>query len=53
MYAWDGLKKLRLSVAYKKLQLEKEKLHMKLNYILYSQVFTTLFLLHSRFIQVH
>jgi hypothetical protein len=38
LYAWDGLTKLRRSVVHKKLQLEKEKLDMKLNYILYSQV---------------
>jgi hypothetical protein len=38
VYAWDGLTKLRHSVVHKKLQLEKEKLDRKLNYILYSQV---------------
>ncbi|KAF5481205.1 hypothetical protein F2P56_001874 [Juglans regia] len=35
---WDGLTKLRHSVVQKKLQLEKEKLGMKLNYILHSQI---------------
>lgn len=36
--AWDALTKLQHSVAEKKLQLEKEKLDMKLNNILSSQV---------------
>ncbi|XP_041003995.1 QWRF motif-containing protein 3 [Juglans microcarpa x Juglans regia] len=35
---WDGLTKLRQSVVQKKLQLEKEKLDIKLNYILHSQI---------------
>ncbi|KAL2477981.1 QWRF motif-containing protein 3-like [Forsythia ovata] len=39
LYAWDGLIKLQQSVLQKKLQLQKEKLEMKLNYILQSQVF--------------
>ncbi|KAL4620321.1 hypothetical protein ACB092_06G145700 [Castanea dentata] len=38
LYAWDGLTKLRHSVAQKKLQFQKEKLDMKLNYVLYSQI---------------
>ncbi|KAG7983568.1 hypothetical protein I3843_04G112700 [Carya illinoinensis] len=36
--AWDALTKLQHSVAEKKLQLEKEKLDMKLNNILSSQI---------------
>ncbi|XP_015880760.3 QWRF motif-containing protein 3 [Ziziphus jujuba] len=36
--ACDGLTKLQQSVVYKKLQLEKEKLVMKLNFILHSQL---------------
>ncbi|KAJ7948258.1 QWRF motif-containing protein 3-like [Quillaja saponaria] len=35
---WDGLTKLRQSVLYKKLQFEKEKLLMKLNFIIHSQI---------------
>ncbi|KAL2460848.1 QWRF motif-containing protein 3 [Abeliophyllum distichum] len=38
LYAWDGLIKLQQSVLQKKLLLQKEKLEMKLNYILQSQV---------------
>ncbi|KAJ7981403.1 QWRF motif-containing protein 3-like [Quillaja saponaria] len=38
LHAWVGLTKLRQSVLYKKLQFEKEKLVMKLNFILYSQI---------------
>ncbi|KAK4486906.1 hypothetical protein RD792_006215 [Penstemon davidsonii] len=36
--AWNSLTKLQHSVVQKKLQLQKEKLEMKLNYILQSQV---------------
>ncbi|KAI4322621.1 hypothetical protein L6164_022298 [Bauhinia variegata] len=36
--AFDGIHKLRYSVRQKKLQYEKEKLQMKLNFILYSQI---------------
>ncbi|XP_022897419.1 QWRF motif-containing protein 3-like [Olea europaea var. sylvestris] len=36
--AWDGLIKVQHSVLQKKLQLQKEKLGMKLNYILHSQI---------------
>ncbi|KAL7102340.1 hypothetical protein ACP275_08G114000 [Erythranthe tilingii] len=38
VYVWDGLIKLRQSVLQKKLQLQKEKLKIKLNYILHSQM---------------
>ncbi|KAL8045373.1 hypothetical protein ABFX02_08G109400 [Erythranthe guttata] len=38
VYVWDGLIKLRQSVLQKKLQLQKEKLKMKLNYILHSHM---------------
>ncbi|CAI9770331.1 unnamed protein product [Fraxinus pennsylvanica] len=38
LYAWDGLIKLQHSVIQKKLQLQKEKLEMKLYYILQSQI---------------
>ncbi|CAK9172847.1 unnamed protein product [Ilex paraguariensis] len=37
-YAWNGLAKLQHSVLQKKLQLEKEKLQMKLNIVLHSQI---------------
>ncbi|KAK9285082.1 hypothetical protein L1049_024267 [Liquidambar formosana] len=36
--AWDSLTKLQHSVVQKKLQLQKEKLEMKLNFILHSQI---------------
>ncbi|KAF4394369.1 QWRF motif-containing protein 3 [Cannabis sativa] len=35
--AWDGLTKLQHSVAQKRIQLQKEKLEMKLNFILQSE----------------
>ncbi|XP_068335094.1 QWRF motif-containing protein 3-like [Pyrus communis] len=38
LYAWDGLMKLQHSVLQKKVKLHKEKLDMKLNFILYSQL---------------
>ncbi|KAL7142224.1 hypothetical protein ABFS83_08G109300 [Erythranthe nasuta] len=38
VYVWNGLIKLRQSVLQKKLQLQKEKLKMKLNYMLHSQM---------------
>ncbi|XP_068304405.1 QWRF motif-containing protein 3-like [Pyrus communis] len=38
LYAWDALMKLRHSVLQKKVKLQKERLDMKLNFILYSQV---------------
>ncbi|XP_052206735.1 QWRF motif-containing protein 3-like [Diospyros lotus] len=38
IYAWNCVKKLEQSVIRKKLQLEKEKLEMKLNFILLSQI---------------
>nr|XP_023903084.1 QWRF motif-containing protein 3 [Quercus suber] len=38
LYAWESLTKLRHSVVQKKLQLQKEKLDMKLNFVLYSQI---------------
>ncbi|KAM3697344.1 hypothetical protein ACJW31_06G105300 [Castanea mollissima] len=38
LYAWDGLTKLQHSVVQKKLQFQKEKLDMKLNFVLYSQI---------------
>ncbi|KAG8364653.1 hypothetical protein BUALT_Bualt18G0020200 [Buddleja alternifolia] len=38
LYAWNGLIKLQHSVLQKKLQLQKEKLDMKLNYILQYQM---------------
>lgn len=37
-YALDGLAKLRHSVMQKKIELEKEKLEMKLSFVLHSQV---------------
>ncbi|KAL5581913.1 hypothetical protein UlMin_014355 [Ulmus minor] len=37
VYAWEGLKKLQSSVVQKRIQLEKEKLDLKLNFILQSQ----------------
>lgn len=36
--AWDATTKLEQSVLHKKLQLQKEKLEMKLDFILMSQV---------------
>lgn len=42
MNAWDSLMKLRLSVLHKKLKFQKERLEMKLNFILHSQVRTKL-----------
>nr|GMC76939.1 QWRF motif-containing protein 3 [Ipomoea batatas] len=38
IYAWDGLVKLHHSVMQKKLQLQKEKMEMKLTYVLHSQI---------------
>ncbi|OIV96742.1 hypothetical protein TanjilG_11738 [Lupinus angustifolius] len=38
LYAWHGLTKLRHSVLEKRIQFEREKLQMKLNFILYSQM---------------
>ncbi|KAJ8543448.1 hypothetical protein K7X08_005971 [Anisodus acutangulus] len=38
VYAWDGLIKLRQSVVQKKLQLQRQKLDMKLSFILHSQI---------------
>ncbi|KAI9177837.1 hypothetical protein LWI28_019835 [Acer negundo] len=38
LYAWDGLTKLQHSVIHKKLQLQKKKLEMKLDFILLSQM---------------
>ncbi|KAE9599843.1 putative QWRF family protein [Lupinus albus] len=38
IYAWHGLTKLRLSVLEKRIQFEREKLQMKINFILYSQM---------------
>ncbi|XP_019193680.1 PREDICTED: QWRF motif-containing protein 3-like [Ipomoea nil] len=38
IYAWDGLAKLHHSVMQKKLQLQKEKMEMKLTYVLHSQI---------------
>ncbi|BAT90191.1 hypothetical protein VIGAN_06138300 [Vigna angularis var. angularis] len=35
---WDGLTKLRHSVMQKKIQVEREKLKMKLNFVLHSQM---------------
>ncbi|CAL0322659.1 unnamed protein product [Lupinus luteus] len=37
IYAWHALTKLRHSVLEKRIQFEREKLQMKLNFILYSQ----------------
>ncbi|KAK4787428.1 hypothetical protein SAY86_011261 [Trapa natans] len=38
IYAWESLRKLRHSVVLEKLQLEKERLLMKLNYVVHSQM---------------
>nr|XP_016440937.1 PREDICTED: QWRF motif-containing protein 3-like [Nicotiana tabacum] len=38
VYAWDGLIKLRQSVVQKKLQLQRQKLDMKLSSILHAQI---------------
>ncbi|KAF7805893.1 QWRF motif-containing protein 3-like [Senna tora] len=38
LYAWDGITKLRYSVLQKKMQYVKEKLEMKLDFILRSQI---------------
>ncbi|KAI9086644.1 hypothetical protein K1719_031238 [Acacia pycnantha] len=37
-YAWNGITKLQRSVMQKKMQYEKEKLEMKLNFIIQSQI---------------
>ncbi|KAK7263618.1 hypothetical protein RJT34_31211 [Clitoria ternatea] len=38
IYAWDGLAKLKHSVMQKKIELEREKLQMKLYFVLHSQM---------------
>lgn len=43
--AWDTITKLGHSVLHKKLQLQKEKLDMKLDFILMSQVSNKLYLM--------
>lgn len=42
VYALDGVIKLRQSVVQKKLQLQRQKLEMKLSFVLHSQVRTKL-----------